>query len=566
MNRLSPIYTEPTNCQDCYKCVRQCPVKAVRISGNKASVIDDNCIYCGHCVQVCPTGAKRMRSDTGRVKELIASGHRVFLSIAPSYAGEFNVGSDTGFLKSLYGLGFEGVSETALGAQEVSSAVSVHMASMTGGIAISTACPTVVELVRQYYPQHTSLLTPFFSPLLSHAVMLKKIYGDDIKVVFAGPCISKKCESDSYPGLVDCALTFKELADWMATSRVGPDVKDSFVPYQASNGTIYPVEGGMTKSLRLIGNGGNYRTMSFSGIAMVRKILDSLHSVDCSRPLFLELLACEGGCVNGSGSYSKTSVVDRISRTEDLFRNRNSGKVKIWGFPIGADFPDKVGTIGESVSEESIHEALLSVGKKSISDELNCSGCGYDTCRDFAKALVGNRAEPSMCVSYMRKVAHDKAAILLQKIPSGVVIVDDNLRIVEMNSSFAVMMGEETRLCFDVNPGLNGMDAEKVLPFSNVFKTVLRTGNDIKEMAVSGNGMQYQLSVFGIQKFRLVAGILQNLNQPQFRADIIARRAREVISKNVETARQIACLLGETAAFTDSVLNSIIDPNPDGDA
>ena len=64
--QLRPIYTEPDNCQDCYKCIRECPVKAIRMEDNKASIIEDRCIYCGHCTQVCPTGAKKIRDGLTR--------------------------------------------------------------------------------------------------------------------------------------------------------------------------------------------------------------------------------------------------------------------------------------------------------------------------------------------------------------------------------------------------------------------------------------------------------------------------------------------------------------------
>lgn len=568
MQKLQPIYTESINCQDCYKCVRQCPVKAIRICDNKASVIDECCIHCGHCVQSCPTGAKTVRDGVARVKWLMEQGRRVFLSLAPSYMGEFEDAESPLFLNRLKALGFAGVSETALGAQEVSLQVNRFLAARRNGVYISSACPSVVELIRKYYPQHTTAITPFMSPMLTHARLLKQWYGNDIAVVFAGPCIAKKSEADGAHQLVDAALTFKELRWWMEQCGGNPiveDAEDRFVPYPASSGTLYPVEGGMIESLKVLHNDRRPQMMSFSGLPLVRQILDNLDSFESDEPVFLELLACEGGCVNGPGNGCQVNMVQRRLRTDRLFRSRKGLLSPVQNVAIERDYFSIKTIEAPAVAEDTIQEALLSIGKKTIRDELNCSGCGYDTCRDFARALVENRAESSMCVSYMRNVAHNKATILVQKIPSGVVIVDEQLRIVEMNGSFARMMGEETELCYDANPGLNGMDAEKLLPFASIFKTVVHTGHEVKEMAITENGHQYQLSIFNIQKYKLVAGIMQNLNQPQFRTDIIAKRTREVIQKNMETVQQIAFLLGENAAYTDTLLNSILEPQVDGD-
>ncbi len=568
MQKLQPIYTESINCQDCYKCVRQCPVKAIRISDNKASVVDEFCIHCGHCVMSCPTGAKSVRDGVVQVKRLIEQNRRVYLSLAPSFMGEFEDASSPDFIRRLMALGFSGVSETALGAQEVSRQVNLFLAEKSNGVYISSACPAVVELVRKYYPEHTAAITPFMSPMLTHGKLLKEWYGDDIAVVFAGPCIAKKAEADGAPSLVDTSITFKELRAWL--EELESDFSDnskeySFVPFPASWGTIYPLEGGMIESIKILNGGRVPRLMSFSGLPLVRQILGNLHTFGSEEPVFLELLACEGGCINGPGNESSVNIVQRRLRTEQLRQSRKEQALPTQNVAIERDYSIIKSIEPAFVSDEEIQEALASIGKKTIRDELNCSGCGYDTCRDFAKALIENKAESSMCVSYMRNVAHNKATILLQKIPSGVVIVDENLRIVEMNDSFAKMMGEEIELCFEADPGLKGMEAEKILPFVSVFKTSIHTGHEVKEMAITENGRQFQLSIFNIQKFKLVAGIMQNLNQPQFRTDIISKRTREVIQKNMETVQQIAFLLGENAAYTDSLLNSILQPKENDD-
>ncbi|WP_302568591.1 [Fe-Fe] hydrogenase large subunit C-terminal domain-containing protein, partial [Culturomica massiliensis] len=210
-----PIYTEPDNCQDCYKCIRECPVKAIRIENNKAYIIADRCIYCGHCTQICPTGAKKIRNGVPVVKAILQQHKKVILSLAPSYVSEFSDIPTPVLIHAIKQLGFSDVSETALGAELVSDTVNRYLLESPPGIYISSACPVVVEYIRKYAPEILPSLTPVLSPLLAHARLLKSKYGEDTKVIFAGPCIGKKIEADNHKELVQIAITFKDLRQWL---------------------------------------------------------------------------------------------------------------------------------------------------------------------------------------------------------------------------------------------------------------------------------------------------------------------------------------------------------------
>lgn len=560
---LKPIYTETNDCKDCYKCIRECPTKAIKVSDNRASVVDSLCIYCGHCVAICPTGAKKVRDGISRAKQLLKDKKEVYVSLAPSYVAEY--GNDPQYLlNALKALGFEGVSETALGAQEVSRQVANYLNIRQSGVYISSACPVVVDLIRKYYPQHTMAITPYMSPMLTHARMLRQWYGNSIGVVFIGPCIGKKSEAD-YSDLVDVSLTFKELNDWIKSEKIYTQTDEdlNFSPYQAHEGVIYPLDGGMVETIRRETKNDESTFMSFTGQNMVRNVLDNLNELGHERPLFLELLACETGCLNGPGMSSKSDIANRYLKVRTNFSQRQQCTEKCnkeeLNVNIERDFFNIVSVEKEQFSGEQVKEALHSIGKKSVGDELNCSGCGYDTCRDFAHALLSGNAETAMCVSYMRMVAHHKATILLQKIPSGVVIVDESCKVVEMNASFARLMGTETELCYEANPGMRGADLNKLGAFAKLFKTALLTGKEYYELPVIENSKNLQLSIFNIQKHKLVTGIIQSAQQPQFRQDIVEKRTREVIKKNMETVQKIAFLLGENASYTDSLLNSILD-------
>ncbi|MBK3517399.1 [Fe-Fe] hydrogenase large subunit C-terminal domain-containing protein [Carboxylicivirga marina] len=563
---LKPIYTETNDCKDCYKCIRECPTKAIKVCDNRASVIDSHCIYCGHCVAICPSDAKKVRDGISRAKQLIKEKKQVYVSLAPAYVAEYGT-SPHSVIEALTSLGFKGVSETALGAQEVSKQISQYLKVRQTGTYISSACPVVVELIRKYYPQHTMAITPYMSPMLTHARMLKQWYGDDIGIVFIGPCIGKKSEADD-SDLVDVSLTFKELNDWLATENISlsttqTDNKPDFKPHQAREGVIYPLDGGMVETIKRENNSGESTFISFTGQNMVRNVLDNLEEFGKDKPLFLELLACETGCLNGPGMSESNNIAGKHLNIRQCYtcRSESTGDVikESHTFNIERDFFNIESVPNEQFKAEQIKEALHSIGKNSVADELNCSGCGYDTCRDFAHALLTGNAETAMCVSYMRMVAHHKATILLQKIPSGVVIIDDNCKVVEMNASFARLLGTETELCYEANPGMRGAEMNKLCSFAKLFKTALLTGKEYYNLPAVENEQNLQLSIFNIQKHKLVTGIIQSAQQPEFRKEIVEKRTREVIKKNMETVQKIAFLLGENASFTDSLLNSILD-------
>ncbi|MBS2097296.1 [Fe-Fe] hydrogenase large subunit C-terminal domain-containing protein [Carboxylicivirga linearis] len=570
---LQPIYTETNDCKDCYKCIRECPNKAIKVTDNKASIIDSMCVYCGRCVSVCPTQAKKVRDGISRARLLIKNKKEVYVSLAPSYIAEYGTNSEA-LISAIKKLGFKGVSETALGAQEVSKQVHQFLNIRQGGTYISSACPVVVELIRKHYPQHSLSITPFMSPMLTHAKQLRNLYGNDIGIVFIGPCIGKKSEADSAAQCIDVALTFKELNNWLEKEKISINDQlncnsETFIPQKAQHGTIYPIDGGMIETINKKESDTKAEYMYFSGLKNIKNLLDNLDSEKNDDLVFLELLACETGCINGPGmSDQKISISKQLSlrntckqrSTEDI------ETVEIQGLNIERDFFNIPSFDKKSFSEKQIKEALHTIGKTEISDELNCSGCGYDSCRDFAKAMLQNHAEPEMCVSYMRHVAHHKATILLQKIPSGVIVLDDAYQVVEMNAGCARILGEDIQLCYDANPGMRGAHIDKIGSFGSLFKTALLTGKEYYEMPIIENGKQLQLSIFNVQKHKLVTGILQSVAQPEFQKDIIEKRTREVINKNMETVQKIALLLGENASYTDSLLNSILETQEKKDA
>ena len=561
MDRQYPVYTVETECQDCYKCVRHCPAKAIKVRDGHAAVIPERCVACGQCVEVCPARAKHIRDDVGRARHLLRSGRPVYVSLAPSWVGEFPELDASRMIAAIRALGFEGVGETALGAQEVSTRIVQDYESSTPGLRLSSACPAAVAYVQKYLPQLHSSITPLASPLLTHARLLRAHFGDDIAIVFIGPCVAKKIEADNHPELLQLALTFSDLRRMWRESEIDPssfeaEPNDAFVPDTAEEGSLYPIVGGMLDSLRIGKINPDVELLDLTGLRQMDHALTGLDPDDLDRPVFIECLACEGGCVGGpcmsqehTGLMSRLEVRSR-AKTPEHFRQRPLRVASDAAIPSDA-------VCRAPLSEERIRDALLRVGKRTPDDELNCSGCGYESCRQFAAALLEGNAEPEMCVSHMRAIAHKKANALIRCIPLGIVIVNADLRVIECNKPFAEMFGEETESVFDVQPGLSDAVLGKIIPCEDLFRTALRTGEDISREHMPVGDQLLNIMIFTIEPHQTVGAVLQDVTEVEFQRERIARQASEVIQKNMHTVQEIACSLGEHMADTEILLNSI---------
>ena len=317
MTKQHPVYTLTNECKDCYKCVRHCPVKAIKIENDHASVIAEKSFSCGHCVQVCPTNAKCVRTDLEKVKNLFIAKKDVYVSLAPSWRSVFE-NSAKKMIAVLKKLGFKEVSETALGAQEVSIHDTEILNKMEKGLLISSACPVIVDYIRLYKPEFAKYITPIGSPAKTHAKMLKNTYGNDIAVVFIGPCIGKKNEADEDDGLIDVSITFEELKYWIADeigdiSSIKRENDYEFVPYSAHEGTLYPINGGMNETIRKVGIKPEVQLMEICTIPAFEKALENLDPEKLAMPVFVEALACDSGCITGPCIASNKASISSIS-------------------------------------------------------------------------------------------------------------------------------------------------------------------------------------------------------------------------------------------------------------
>ncbi len=567
MNSNNPVYTLSNECHDCYKCIRECPVKAIKIENGHASVIGERCIACGNCVKACPSNAKRVRTDVDKAKNLIRAQKEVYVSLAPSWKGVFDI-SEEKIVSVLKKLGFKGVSETALGAQEVSIKTAEMLNSAEKGLFISSACPVIVNFIRKYHPEYANCITPIGSPAMTHAKMLKDKFGENISIVFIGPCIGKKNESDEYK-LFDVALTFEELKLWLHDEAIDisstttlPDSK--FVPRAAYEGSLYPIDGGMNETIRKIGIKKEIQLMDIAGLLPFERALYKLKPDKMDKVIFVEALSCEGGCVAGPCISTDKSGISIIS---DVLSNVKEREIipKVPETVVEMDVsPKKIVTTEHSI--EDILKTLKKIGKHSVDDELNCGGCGYATCRDLAKALLDGDAETSMCVSYMRKIAMRKAAAMLRCMPSATVMVDSNMNILEANDAFMRMFTGDMYEVFKARPdGLAGAAIERIVDFADIFKTILKSGKDLHKERYPVKNRLYDISAFTIEENEIVGAVITDVTQSETNREKISQKAHEVISKNISIVQEIACLLGEHMVETETLLSSIANDFDDKD-
>ncbi len=571
----NPIYTEVTSCRDCYKCVRSCPVKAIQIKDGNAMIIKDRCIYCGRCVHVCPNSAKKVRDDVPRVQLALKSGRRVICSLAPSYASEFH-GREKELLTALRKLGFSGISETAIGAAIVTQALDIHASEHDGDCPfIGTACPSVVELVKKYYPEASSKLAPVPSPLQTHSAYLRSIYNEELVIVFIGPCIAKKMEADMTPGYPDLAITFDELKAWLAAEGISLDTIEAedvdFVPCRAGLSTIYPIEGGQIASSSVWGGRQlQADALAFSG---VEQVMSALRSDEVPLP-FLELLMCEGGCVNGPGITSDMPMTERKRSAEiytmkrldspDVFTGDEAFARRLLKEGYGllhSTEPKSEGGFRHQHTEDEIKRALVDLGKLTKADELNCGGCGYNTCRDMAIAYLDGMAEVEMCVTKMRKEAESKVDVLLRTIPMGVVIVDSDLQIADCNEHFMEIFGDMDEgfvLDQSILQMVKGLPLERFVPFADKFRDQFYLSHP-GQYRVHFKDKFLRVTFFLVEKKRLLGAMFEDITNPTIKRETVVKKAEDVIQKSLETVQQIASLLGENAAETEIMLNSLID-------
>lgn len=545
-------------CKNCYKCLRECPVKAIEVVNHQAQIIEDKCILCGRCTLVCPQNAKKVHNDTDLIKEMLKGDTEVIASVAPSFASSFNI-ADFGIMRAaLKEVGFTDAQETAIGAKMVTEEYDRLLKEGKYRNLISTACPSIVRLVRLYYPEAVKYLAPVYSPMVAHAKLIKTLK-PEAKVVFIGPCIAKKREgADSI--YVDGVLTFEELENIFRENEVDiskiKPLNADLVKSDFNAARFYPISRGIIKSFGTKRDG--YEYVSVDGVLKCREALDGIHNL---KGMFLELNACDFACVNGpcslcgqAGSAVKATAAIRNYVALDRQSEAAATAEMLPRIDITCEYPP-AGNNDRPVSEREIKEILARTGKTGPEDELNCGACGYNTCREKAVAIARGYADVDMCVPYMRERAESVSVEVIENSPNGIVVLDFDLRILEINTAAKVIWGIKEK---DVKGqyAFDYFDPTDFFRAVNESRTVMR-----KKVEVPVTGKFVELTVKVLKEHKMLFGVMKDITESVRVGEELSKVKMktleitdDVIKKQMMVAQEIASLLGETTAETKIAL------------
>ncbi|MBE0675699.1 MAG: 4Fe-4S dicluster domain-containing protein [Bacteroidales bacterium] len=611
-NLVPELLINDQKCRNSYSCVRVCPVNAIEVRSDRKHpvIMPDRCIGCGLCYVACKPSAIEFRDSKDAVKALLASERKTAALIAPSIASEFEDITDyRKFVGMIRSLGFDYVYEDSFGVDLIAAAYSRLFSEAAGKYFITANCPAIVKMIERHYPDLVPNLAPLVSPMIATAMVVKEIHQGKVAAVFIGPCIDAKDEALIYKDgkLVDGVLTFIELREMFDEMKIQERqvAMSEFDPPFGNWGALYPLPAGIVQA------GGIKRDLATSEVItasgkedVVEAIKEFDKDIDTIHHHF-NLFFCQGcllgpGMVNHNDRFRKRALVRNyaLKRVGLLDKDQWTRDMERWSMlDFSRTFSPDDQTIPEP-PEEAVKEVLKIIGKADIEEEIDCGACGYMSCRDFAVTVAKGLAVPEMCHTFNlrnkqeyietlrmtnRKLADTKKALkesqenalrekeiaqnasdmmnnMLEKLPSGVIIADSNLKILHSNQAFINIIGEDARAIAEIVPGLTGADLKTLLPFSvyNMFTFVIRDNEPVISRDVAVDDKMLNISVFPIRKGRIAGAIIRDLYSPEVQREEVITRVSDVIDKNLEMVQKIGFLLGEGASETEKMLNSII--------
>ena len=541
-----------SNCKNCYKCIRHCPVKAIRFSGNQAHIIGDECILCGHCFVVCPQNAKEIVNETEKVRVLLQS-YPVYVSLAPSFIANYEGVGINAMRTALKKLGFADVEETALGATVVKNEYDRLLREEKRDIVISSCCHSVNLLIQKYFPKELPYLADVLSPMQAHCADLKRRH-PGAKTVFIGPCVAKKDEAAHYDGIVDAVLTYEELTEWL--NHEGVVLEKEMDSQQESRARFFPTTGGILKTMNLDAPG--YRYMAIDGIENCISALKDIENGNIHHA-FIEMSSCVGSCVGGPvmEKYHPSPVREYIAVAEYA-----GDKDFVVEQPDSNDLRKHFSLIereNKMPSEYEINAALRQMGKMSKRDELNCGSCGYNTCREKAIAICQGKAEASMCLPYLQKKAEGFSDRIVNNTPNGIIVLNDACEVQQINEAAMDIM--HIRSASDVL----GEQVVRIMDPAVFYEVQKKKFNVHNRRVYLAEYKRYvELTVVYDTDNHLFIGIMRDITDEEKereKKESISKQtietADKVVDKQMRIVQEIASLLGETAAETKIALTKL---------
>ena len=542
-----------SNCKNCYKCIRHCPVKAIRFSGNQAHIIGNECILCGHCFVVCPQNAKEIVDSTEKVRVLIQSGDPVIVSLAPSFVANYDgVGIDA-MRKALQKLGFADVEETAIGATIVKTEYERMLREEEHDIIITSCCHSINLLIQKYFPAELPYLADVMSPMQAHCVDIKKRI-PNAKTVFIGPCVAKKDEAEYYEGPVDAVLTFEELTNWLKAEHITLDKELDSTP--ESRARFFPTTGGILKTMAQ--NAPGYTYMALDGVENCITALKDIENGKIHK-CFIEMSACVGSCIGGPvmEKYHRSPVHDYMSVAQ-YAGTRDFDVAQPDALTLKKNFT----VIDHKLMQPAEYEiaaVLRQMGKFKPSDELNCGSCGYNSCREKAIAICQGKAEISMCLPFLKDKAESFSDTIVRNTPNGLIVLNENLEVQQINAAARKIMNIRSESDVLGEPVIRILDPA-------VFVNVRNSGRSVRnqKLYLAEYKKYVEQTVVFDPDSRMLVGIMRDITDEEAERERKTRINQQtvevadtVVEKQMRIVQEIASLLGETAAETKIALTKL---------
>ena len=543
-----------SNCKNCYKCIRHCPVKAIRFSGNQAHIIGNECILCGQCFVVCPQNAKQIVDETEKVKVLLKTGEPVVVSMAPSFVANYEDVGISSIREALLKLGFYDVEETAIGATIVKNEYERMLKEEERDVIISSCCHSVNLLIQKYFPSLLEYLADVLSPMQAHCMDIKKRI-PNAKTVFIGPCVAKKDEAEHYEGIVDAVLTFEELTNWLKEENIELTKQMDHTP--ESRARFFPTTGGVLKTMAQDAQG--YTYMALDGI---QNCIDALNDMQSGKihKCFIEMSACAGSCIGGPvmEKYHRSSPVKDYITVASFAGEKDFDVPQPKAMELKKQF-EYIEHRLQQPTDTEISGVLRQMGKFKPSDELNCGSCGYNTCREKAIAICQGKAEISMCLPFLKDKAESFSDTIVKNTPNGLIVLNENLEVQQINEAARKIMNIRSSM------DILGDSVVRILDPTD-FAQVLVSGKNIhgNRVYLAEYKRYVEQSVVYDQDSHLLIGIMRDVTDEQNereKKENISRQtvevADKVVDKQMRIVQEIASLLGETAAETKIALTKL---------
>lgn len=543
-----------SNCKNCYKCIRHCPVKSIRFSGNQAHIVGNECILCGQCFVVCPQDAKEIAGETEKVQVLINSGAPVIASVAPSFIANYDGVGFSALKAALKKLGFTDAEETAVGATIVKREYERLLNEEHRKILISSCCHSVNLLIQKYYPSCLPYLADVLSPMQAHCEDIKRRI-PEAKTVFIGPCVAKKDEAGYYTGITDAALTFEELTEWFESAGIKPEKE--LDKNDESLARFFPTTGGILKTMQK----NMLPDYTYIAIDGVENCMAALHDIEegSIENCFIEMSACAGSCIGGPvmEKYHRMPVRDYAAVAG--YAGKRDFKVEQ---PNELTLRKTLEFIGRKLpypSESEIRETLKRMGKPRKEDELNCGSCGYNTCREKAVAIIQGKAEASMCLPFLKERAENFSDNIINNTPNGIVVLNDKYEVQQINRAALKLMNIPRESDVMGEPIIRILDPKP-------FMDVQRTGKAIRDNKVylAEYDRYVEQTIVLDKEYKALICIMRDVSDEEIqrqRKEELSRQtvetADKVVDKQMRIVQEIASLLGETAAETKIALTKL---------